>query len=64
MSVLLMIYGLWRAVHGELMGGLWLVLIGLFIRNAARMSYQQHLMSRIRNAVGYDWGPRYGQGEP
>jgi Zn-dependent protease len=64
MAVLLMIYGAWRAVQGELMGGIWLVLIGLFIRNAARMSYRQHLLSRVRDAVGYGWGPVSDPGEP
>lgn len=64
MAVLLIVYGLWRAVQGEVMGGVWLVLIALFIRNAARTSYHQHLMSRNREVVGYGWGPGYDQGGP
>lgn len=31
---------------GDLLGGLWTGLIGLFVRNAARMSYQQLLLRR------------------
>jgi len=33
-------------VTGDLLGGLWTGLIGLFVRNAARMSYQQLLLRR------------------
>lgn len=51
MALALVGYGLWRALQGEVMAGLWLVLIGLFIRHAARISYQQHLMSRAHEAM-------------
>jgi Zn-dependent protease len=64
MALLLMVYGVWRVVKGEVMGGLWLVLIGLFIRHAARASYQQHLLSRLNDLAGYGWGPGYDRGSP
>ncbi len=45
-ALLLVGYGIWRGLTGQLVAGVWLVLIGLFIRNAARSSYRQHLISR------------------
>lgn len=42
MALLLIGFGLWLAFHGDIVAGLWLVLIGLFIAHAARMSYRQH----------------------
>jgi Zn-dependent protease len=62
MALLLMAYGGWRALTGELMGGIWLVLIGLFIRHAARASYQQHLLSRLRDVSLYGGDPGYDHG--
>lgn len=47
MAWLLMAYGVWMVFEGDRMGGVWLVLIGWFIRNTARASYRQHLMSRM-----------------
>lgn len=38
--------GIWRAVSGEFLGGLWFVLIGLFLRQAAAGSYQQLILRR------------------
>lgn len=55
MALLVVGYGLWRALTGQVMAGLWLVLIGLFIRHAARMSYRQHLLSRAGPAVQPRW---------
>jgi Zn-dependent protease len=37
---------LWAIGLSDLMGGMWLALIGLFVRSAARMSYQQLLLRR------------------
>lgn len=48
MAWLLMAYGAWMTYGGDFMGGVWLVLIGWFIRNAARSSYRQHLLSRMQ----------------
>jgi Zn-dependent protease len=64
MALLLVAYGAWRVVKGEVMGGIWLVLIGLFIRHAARMSYRQHLLSQLRDMADYGLGPGYGEGRP
>jgi Zn-dependent protease len=59
MALLLVGYGLWRMIRGEFMAGLWMVLIGLFIRHAARMSYRQHLMTRAQDELRERWAPRY-----
>lgn len=47
----LMLFGAWDALTGNVMGGIWLILIALFIRNAARMGYRQHVVSRLEDAV-------------
>jgi Zn-dependent protease/predicted transcriptional regulator len=41
--------GAWRALEGEFLGGLWFVVIGLFLRQASTDSYQQLV---IRRALG------------
>jgi Zn-dependent protease/CBS domain-containing protein len=46
-SVLFMAIGVVRAVTGDLLGGVWLVLIGMFLRQAADASYQQLLVRRV-----------------
>ena len=51
-GVLLIVMGVLQFIGGEFIAGLWWFLIGMFIRGAAQMSYQQVLM---RNAL---------QGEP
>ncbi|HWC02285.1 MAG TPA: site-2 protease family protein [Methylomirabilota bacterium] len=45
-ALILMGIGALRAFAGEFMGGLWLVLIGLFLRQAAEGSYQQAVLRR------------------
>jgi Zn-dependent protease/predicted transcriptional regulator len=45
-AFLLMGIGALRAFAGEFLGGLWLVLIGLFLRQAAEGSYQQVMLRR------------------
>ncbi len=40
-------YGVYRVVaRGDLFGGMWTFLVGMFLRNAAQMSYRQLLMRR------------------
>lgn len=45
-AVMLMGLGAFRALTGEFLGGLWLVMIGLFLRQAAEGSYQQLVLRR------------------
>ncbi|HUE77432.1 MAG TPA: site-2 protease family protein [Longimicrobiales bacterium] len=47
MAYALMLFGAWDALTGNAMGGVWLILIALFIRSAARMGYRQHVASRL-----------------
>lgn len=43
-GVALIILGVWAFLLGNFIGGMWWILIGMFLRNAAGMSYQQLLM--------------------
>ncbi|HLF59353.1 MAG TPA: site-2 protease family protein [Alphaproteobacteria bacterium] len=43
-GILLVFLGLLNVVQGNFIGGMWWFLIGLFVRNAASMSYQQVLI--------------------
>jgi len=43
--------GLLQAFNGVLVSGLWLVLIGWFLRNAAASSYQQQVVSELLSGV-------------
>jgi Zn-dependent protease/predicted transcriptional regulator len=45
-AVLLIGLGILRALTGELLGGLWFALIGLFLRHSAESSYQQQVVQR------------------
>lgn len=46
-GLLLIFGGIYLVIaQGEFIGGMWLALIGLFVRNAARSSYQQVLLRR------------------
>jgi Zn-dependent protease len=45
-GMLLLAFGVLRFVLGDFVGGMWMFLIGLFVRNAAQMSYQQLLLRR------------------
>ncbi|HUG39747.1 MAG TPA: site-2 protease family protein [Longimicrobiales bacterium] len=59
----LMLWGGWDALTGNFMGGLWLVLIALFIRNAARMGYRQHLLGRLQETAR-EWAVAPQPGPP
>jgi Zn-dependent protease/predicted transcriptional regulator len=51
-GALLMAFGLVSALfYGNLLGGIWFVLIGLFLRNAAGASYQQIFVRRALEGV-------------
>ncbi len=42
----LIVLGIFQFISGNVIGGLWMFLIGLFLRNAAQMSYQQILVRK------------------
>ena len=45
-GIFLMLLGAWNVLRGNMVGGVWWILIGLFVRDASRMSYQQVLYRR------------------
>jgi len=45
-GIFLIVMGLFSVLQGSLIGGIWWFLIGLFVRAAAQMSYQQVLVRR------------------
>jgi CBS domain-containing protein len=51
LGLLLMAFGVFNAVTGDVIGGLWLVLIGLFIRAAAKTTYQRLLAGQLLAGV-------------
>jgi len=42
----LIFLGIFKFVSGDVIGGVWMFLIGMFLRNAAQMSYQQLLVRK------------------
>ena len=40
-GILFILFGVFQFLKGNVIGGIWLFLIGMFLENAARMSYQQ-----------------------
>jgi Zn-dependent protease len=61
MGVFLIVLGLLSLLGGNVIGGIWYFLIGMFIRGAAQMSYRQVL---IRNALGGEPVARFMQANP
>lgn len=45
-AMLLIVFGVLRGFAGDFLGGLWFVLIGVFLRQAGQASYQQLLVRR------------------
>lgn len=50
-AAFLIVFGLLQIVKGDLTGGLWAVLIGFFVRQAAESGYQQLLIKRALENV-------------
>jgi Zn-dependent protease/predicted transcriptional regulator len=46
-AVFLIVVGAFRAFGGQFLGGLWLILIGLFLRQAAEGTYRQVALERV-----------------
>lgn len=51
LGYLLVGFGIWQAFQANVLGGLWLVFIGWFLRNAAVASYQQHVLRTVLEHV-------------
>jgi Zn-dependent protease len=45
-GILLMLLGAWTIFQGNMVGGVWWILIGMFVRNASNMSYRQVVYRR------------------
>jgi CBS domain-containing protein len=45
-SMVLILVGVYRIMQGNFIGGFWFILIGMFMKRAADMSYQQVIMTR------------------
>lgn len=46
-GIVLVVLGVFGLISGNFIGGLWWILIGMFLRGAAKMSYQQLLMKEF-----------------
>jgi Zn-dependent protease/CBS domain-containing protein len=51
LAYLLIAFGLLSAFGGNVLGGMWMVFIGWFLRNAAISSYQQHMVLSMLSGV-------------
>ncbi len=60
-GVVMIILGAWQFITGNVIGGIWLFLIGMFLRSAARMSYQQLV---VRRALEGEKVSRFMKNEP
>jgi Zn-dependent protease/CBS domain-containing protein len=50
-GILLIVLGVYRVLIGDFVGGMWWFLIGLFVRFAAQMSYQQVLVRETLRGI-------------
>lgn len=60
-GILLIVFGIYQFFRGDLIGGLWWFLIGMFLQEAARTSYRQLL---IRKALEGESVRRFMQTDP
>jgi len=60
-GIALIVLGLWSVISGNFVGGMWWFLIGMFLRGAAQMSYQQLL---LRQALEGEPVSRFMKAEP
>ncbi len=60
-GIILIVLGVFNFISGNFIGGLWYFLIGIFIRNASQMSYQQML---IRRALSGEHVSRFMKTDP
>jgi Zn-dependent protease/CBS domain-containing protein len=51
LAYILIAFGLLSAFGGNVLGGMWMVFIGWFLRNAAISSYQQHMLLHMLSGV-------------
>jgi Zn-dependent protease/CBS domain-containing protein len=51
LAYVLIAFGLMSAFAGNVLGGMWMVFIGWFLRNAAISSYQQHILLNVLSRV-------------
>ncbi len=66
LSMALVAYGVWEVFRGQVMSGMWMVLIALFVRNAAKTSYRQHVLGRLDDFMrgGGSGGLQFRVGRP
>lgn len=51
LGILLVALGAWMIFGGNVIGGLWMIFIGWFLRNAAIASYQHHVLESVMTRV-------------
>jgi Zn-dependent protease/CBS domain-containing protein len=60
-GIALIVFGIFQFIYGNIIGGVWMFLIGMFLRSAAQMSYQQLL---VRKALEGEQVRRFMQANP